>query len=272
MSAVTHDYPAVEPMTRTEMTGARLVRAYLIDTKYEFVRMLRNATFLIPILVLPPVMYGIFGVAFINGFDDNILGGLPRMDVLKMMFINFAVFSMLGPSMVSLGTLLAQEREMGLLTLKRALPMPSLAPLIAKALFMMLVIFTLLLLLTLEAIFIGHLEFTALQYAGVWLTCVLGALPFAAMGLYLGASFSGVSASGVVTGAYMTMAMVGGLLFPMPPGFGWVALFSPAFYLSQLGFGLAGMNAFFDPPFPLALMFTITVVFMHLAMKRIRRG
>ena len=271
MNAVTHPLPVLDAERKRGMPRARLIRAYLIDTKYEFIRMLRNLTFLIPILVIPPVMYLLFGVGFINSFEEGSFGDFPREDILKMMFVNFSVFSILGPSMVSLGTLLAQEREMGLLTFKRALPMPSLAPLLAKSLFMMLVIFTLLLLLTLEGVLFAKLDFTVAQYAGIWLVCVLGTLPFAAIGLYMGASLSAAAASGAVTGVYMTMAMVGGLLFPLPPGFTWVALFSPAFYLSQLGFSAAGMNTLFDPILPIALLLSVTLVFTRLAMRRIRR-
>lgn len=271
MNSVTYPLPIGDTIQQQTMPRSRLLRAYLIDTKYEFIRMLRNLSYLIPILIIPPVMYAIFGIAFINSFDEKTLGDFPRADILKMMFVNFSVFSILGPSMVSLGTLLAQEREMGLLTFKRALPMPSLAPLLAKALFTMLVVFTLLMVLTIEAVVLGNLEFTASEYAGVWLVCVLGTLPFASIGLYMGASLSGTAASGIVTGVYMSMAMIGGLLFPLPPGFAWVALFSPAFYLSQLGFGAAGMNTLFDPAFPAALLIVVTLIFTRLAMRKIRR-
>jgi ABC-2 type transport system permease protein len=265
------DVDSVETQ-KTEMTGARLWRAYLIDTKYEFVRMLRNPPFFIPIVIIPVVMYLIFGVVFINSFDEKTWADISKVDVLKMMFVNFSIFSVLGPAMVTLGTHLALERDAGLLTFKRALPMPTLAPLLAKALFAMLLICTLQLALTAEAIVFGKLDMTFGEYAGVWAVSLLGAIPFAAIGLFLGASLSGTAANGIVTGTYMTMAMVGGLLFPLPPNFAWVALFSPPFYLSQLGFGAAGMNTVFDPAFPVALLLVITVVFARLATRRLARA
>jgi ABC-2 type transport system permease protein len=257
---------------KQEMSRSRLVRAYLIDTKYEFVRMLRNPPFIIPILIIPVVMYLIFGVVFINSFDEKTWVDISKADIMKMMYVNFSVFSVLGPAMVSLGTHLALERDAGLLTFKRALPMPALAPLLAKALFAMLLICTLELAITTEAIVFGKLDLTFGEYAGVWAVCLLGSLPFAAIGLFMGASMSGNAANGMVTGAYMTMAMLGGLLFPLPPNFAWVALFSPPFYLSQLGFGAAGMNTMFDPAFPLALLFALGIVFTWLAARRITRS
>ena len=254
------------------MTRSRLVRAYLIDTKYELIRMLRNLSFVIPIVIIPPLMYWLFGVVFINSFDEKAWVDISKEDVLQMMFVNFSVFSILGPSMVSMGTHLALERDSGLLTFKRALPMPSVGPLIAKALFAMLLIFMLELFLTMEAVFLAKLDLTFGQYAGVWLVCVLGTLPFAAIGLFMGASLSGSAANGLVTGAYMTMAMIGGLLFPLPPNFAWVALFSPAYYLSQLGLAAAGMKTMFDPLFPIMLLSAITLVFGYLAARKLGRA
>ncbi len=253
------------------MSRARLVRAYLIDTKYEFIRIWRNPTFLIPVLLIPPIVYVLFGVAFVNSLDYSAIVAFTRPELLRLMFINLSVFSILGPTMVSLGTFLALERDSGLLTFKRALPMPAQAPLLAKTLFAMLSIVALMVVMTAEAIVFAKLDFTLTQYAGIWLVCILGSLPFALLGLYIGASVSGSTANGLVTGVYMSMAMLGGLLFQLPPAFAWIALFSPAFYLSQLGFSAAGMNTLFDPFVAAALLLAFTVLFGWLAFRKIRR-
>jgi ABC-2 type transport system permease protein len=272
MNSLIDSLPLVPRAPQLGMSRSRLLRAYLIDTKCEFIRMLRSPPFLIPVLVISPVMYLLFGVAFINSLDQKTLVDITRMDLLKLMFVNFSVFSILAPSMVSLGTLLATERDSGLLTLRRALPVPAQGPLIAKTLFALLVILTLMLVLTVEAVLCGKLEFTWVQYATIWAVCIGGALPFAAIGLYMGASLSGTAANGLVTAAYMSMAMVGGLLFPLPPGFAWIALFSPPFYLSQLAFGAAGMKTILGPTLPVILLASITVLFGWLAARRLMRA
>jgi ABC-2 type transport system permease protein len=272
MNSVTFPTPVADDAPPQGMSRARLLRAYFIDAKYEFIRLLRNTQILIPVLLLPIVVYPIFGVGLINSFDERTLVGITTKEILELMFVNLSIFSILGPSMATLGTVLASERESGLFTLRRALPMPPLAPLIAKMLVTLLVICVLMLALTLEAIVFAKLDFTFAQYLGVWAVCLVGVLPFCAIGLFLGASVSGGAAHGVVTGAYMSMAMIGGLLFPLPPAFAWIALFSPTFYLSQLAFGAAGMNTLFDPSFPVALLLLITVVFTWLAMRRLMRA
>jgi ABC-2 type transport system permease protein len=272
MNSVTFPTPVVDEAPVQGMSRARLLRAYFIDVKYEFIRLLRNTQILIPVLLLPVVVYPIFGVGLVNSFDERTLTGITTREILELMFVNLSIFSILGPSMATLGTVLASERESGLFTYRRALPMPPLAPLLAKALVALLVISVLMVALTVEAIVFARLDFTFAQYLGVWATCLVGALPFCAIGLYLGARVSGAAAHGVVTGAYMAMAMVGGLLFPLPPAFAWIALFSPTFYLSQLAFGAAGMRTLFDPAFPVALLLVVTVVFTWLAMRRLMRA
>jgi ABC-2 type transport system permease protein len=271
MNAVTHPLPVAATTHDRGMTHSRLLRAYLVDTKFEFIRLLRNPSILIPVLAITPIMYYLFGVLFINSFDENSLGGYTRMSILKLMFVNFSVFSILGPSMVSLGTMMAMERDSGLLTFKRALPIPPWGPLAAKTLFTLLTIVLLAIVMTFEAIVFAKLSFSLIDYVQIWSVCIVGAVPFCAIGLYMGARLSGAAANGLVTAVYMTMAMIGGLLFPVPAGFAWITLFSPPFYLSQLAFGVAEMNTFFDPYFPLALLGGITALFGWLAARRLMR-
>jgi ABC-2 type transport system permease protein len=52
--------------------------------------------------------------------------------------VNFATFGVMAPSMFGFGMFVAAEREQGLLTLKRGLPMPATAYPLAKMLMTML--------------------------------------------------------------------------------------------------------------------------------------
>jgi hypothetical protein len=46
--------PALDP---AQMSRGRFRRAYLVDTKYEFLRMIRNPIVSVPLLALPVAMY-----------------------------------------------------------------------------------------------------------------------------------------------------------------------------------------------------------------------
>ena len=103
---------------RGEMSHAKLWHAYLTETKYECLRALRAPAFAIPFLLLPIVLYVLFGV-FLAGRMSH---GDPT--VAKIMFVNWSVFGVMGPGMFGFGMFVASEREQGLRTLKRALPAP----------------------------------------------------------------------------------------------------------------------------------------------------
>jgi hypothetical protein len=114
------------------MPPGRLLRAYLTEAKYESVRMLRSPAFGIPFLGLPVALYLLFAVLL---FGDAI-----RSDPKAAMFTftGFDILGVMGPGLFGFGIVVAMEREQGLLTLKRALPMPPAAYLLAKMLMAML--------------------------------------------------------------------------------------------------------------------------------------
>ena len=110
----------------TAMSTARIRNAYITEIKYECLRALRAPAFSIPFLLLPIVLYVLFGVLLAGNMSHG------DSTVAKIMFVNWAVFGVMGPGMFGFGIFVANEREQGLLTLKRALPMPNGASLLAK--------------------------------------------------------------------------------------------------------------------------------------------
>src|SRR5579864_2602956 len=96
----------------------RVVRGYLIEAKYESLRMLRSPAFAGPFLAAPVLLYLLFGALL---FGDA-LAKTPGAGLF--MFIGFAILGAMGPGMFGFGITIAMEREEGLLVLKRALPAP----------------------------------------------------------------------------------------------------------------------------------------------------
>ncbi len=110
---------------------------------------------------------------------------MPAQVALQVLS-GFTMFSVIGPGLFGLGIGFAMERQHGIVTLKRAQPMPFAANLIGKlfsAMTMALIVITLL--LTIATTF-GHVELTAAQAARTALVGVLGVLPFSALGLLIG--------------------------------------------------------------------------------------
>src|SRR5947209_10279304 len=112
------------------MFRSRVFCAYLTEAKYECLRSLRTPGFAAPFLVLPVALYLFFGVV--------LYGSSKEPNTALYIFIAFAVFGVMGPGMFGFGIFIATEREQGLITLKRALPAPPAANLLAKMIMAML--------------------------------------------------------------------------------------------------------------------------------------
>src|SRR5882672_10747500 len=144
-------------MSETTMSSGRVLRAYLVEAKYETVRMLRTPAFALPFLFLPVMFYVIFGVVLFR----SALHGNPQAGLF--VFAAFAVLGVMGPGLFGFGMVVATEREQGLLTLKRALPMPPAAYLVAKLL--MAIMFAVIVMGTmLVALPLGHLPMSGRQF------------------------------------------------------------------------------------------------------------
>jgi ABC-2 type transport system permease protein len=220
--------------TVSRMSRPRLLRAYCMEAKYETIRMLRAPAFVFPTIILPVGLFLLLGVAiFRNVSDSRIVVG---------MFTGFATFAMVGPGMFSFGIALAQERQQGIVTLKRALPMPTAAYLLAKMLMAIVFSTAVMTILTAVALWAGRLPGLALpQIAYLGIVCVVGTLPFCALGLLIGSLVSGTSAPAFVNLIYFPMIYLSGLFFPLPAFLTRIAPIWPAYHLNRLAMGTAGI-------------------------------
>jgi len=276
MSATTLPIPTAAA-ARPAMSVTRLRNAYLTEMKYECLRALRAPAFSIPFLLLPLVLYVLFGVLLAGNMSHG------DLTVSRIMFVNWAVFGVMGPGMFGFGIFVANEREQGLLTLKRALPMPGGSSLISKL--VMVTLFAAIVMLTLiaAALIIGHPRLSFAQYAGIFLLDIVGSLPFGAIGLFIGTRASAKSAPAFANLAYLPFMHLGGLFYPLPKSVQPLEFFSPAFYLDKLGLrlvgapnmdllaGVRGASSAGGPVLYIAVLAAITLLFTALAIRRLAR-
>ena len=103
---------------------------------------------------------------------------------------------------------------------------------------------------------------------------MIGVLPFAAIGLWLGAHFSGSAAVAVINMVYLPMAFLSGLWMPlsMLPGvFTTLAPLWPAWHLSQTALKVIGADAGWPLVLHVGILFAVTTVFFVLALRRLAR-
>jgi len=246
------------------MRFSRVARAWLLEAKYEAIRGLRFPAFAAPFLVLPVALYLLFGVA--------LYGGLKDRTVAVSLFTSFAVFGVMGPGMFGFGMFVAAERERGLLVLRRALPASIGAYLFAKT--VMAVFFAAIALasVTAAAGTLGPVRFTAVKVAGLAGVLVPSALPFCALGLFIGSRAATKSAPAFVNLTYLPMVYLSGMI-PLPPSLAWIERFSPAFYADQLAHRMMGIPSPAPAAGCVAVLATVTLIPSLFAVRRLaRRG
>jgi ABC-2 type transport system permease protein len=177
----------------------------------------------------------------------------------------------MGPALFAFGMALAVDRDFGLLRLKRALPMPPMAYMLAKMVMSALFSVAVTLSMTAAAVLIKGLNLSATQFLAVAAIGVVGTLPFAAIGLFIGARVSGRTAPAWVNLAYIPMTYLSGLFFPVPEALRVLTLASPAFHLNQLALQAAGVAAIMPATMHVAALLGVTVLFAGLAAWRVAK-
>jgi len=205
------------PVTVAPMSPGRLIGAYLSDAKWESLRLLRTPAFSIPILAMPILFYLFFGVL--------LAGGRAHGPAANWMFVGWTVYAVMGPGLFGFGILVAVERNMGLLTFKRALPMPTGSYLTSKLLMALLFAIVVMAMLVATALTVGHVTLSSGQVATVAAVMSLGVIPACAIGLFGGGAAAAFallhgSGNGILTIARGTLPL---------------AIFGPANYAYRLG-------------------------------------
>lgn len=212
--------------------------AWWLEARCEFLRVLRTPSFALPVLLFPPLFYLLFGVLMASK------GGV-RSEAATYLLATYGVFGVMGVGLFGFGVNVAIDRQRGLLTLKRVLPMPAGAYIGAKMATAMLFAAICSLMLASIAATLAGVSLAPAQWAGLFVVNVLGVLPFCAIGLWIGSLVSGDGAPAVINIVYLPMAFLSGLWMPlsMLPGvIAGIAPLWPAYHLSQLALKVVGYD------------------------------
>ncbi|MDP9049714.1 MAG: ABC transporter permease [Acidobacteriota bacterium] len=217
--------------------ATRNLRIFLVEARYEFVRLLRTRAFSLSVIGFPVAFYIFFGIVMNRG--EMIHG----VSVAKYMLATYAVFGMVGAALFGIGVGLAGELNAGWLELKRASPMPPLAYLLAKCCGAMGFGVIIVCLLTLIGIAGAHVSITVTEFARLIGLTMVGVIPFACLGMAVALLVPFNSAPGFTNMIYLPMSFCGGLWIPimmLPKVMQKFALLLPTYHLSQLTLGAFG--------------------------------
>ncbi|MEO8742800.1 MAG: ABC transporter permease, partial [Lysobacteraceae bacterium] len=204
------------------------IHSYLLESKYEFLRVLRTPAFAAPTLVFPPLFYLLFGIMLNRGSSH----------AAHYLFATYSVFGVMAPSLFGFGVGVAIERERGWLALKRVAPMPPGAYLLSKMAMAMLFAVIIYVILAVMAYAMGGVRLQPQQWLLLGVIAACGVLPFCALGLMIGARANANAAPAFVNLIYLPMAFLSGLWMPLsmlPHMLTQIAPLWPAYHLSQLG-------------------------------------
>ncbi|MEO5629268.1 MAG: ABC transporter permease [Thermomonas sp.] len=251
--------PAIEAMPRS-----RVFNAYVQEARSEILRYLRNPGFLLPVILFPTVFYLMFGVVLVRS-------EAPGM--ATYLLASYGTFGVMSPGLFGFGVSLALERDNGLLTLKRALPMPPAAYLLGKMLMAMIAAAVVILMLLVLAVGVAHVALTTGQAAALLLTGTLGVLPFCALGMLVGTLIKGQGAPGMLNLVYLPMSFLSGLWVPLqvlPAALQRIAPIWPSYHLDQIALHALGVTH--APVMQHVLVLCgFTIGFLWLAARRLRR-
>jgi len=209
------------------------LRAYKLEAKYEFLRVLRTPAFAIPSLLFPPLFYLLFGVLLNRG----------NSAAAHYLFATYSVFGVMAPGLFGFGVAVAIERERGWLALKRVAPMPPGAYLMAKMLMAMAFALIIYAMLATMAATLGGVRLDPAQWLLLGAIAAFGVLPFCALGLLVGSRANASASPAIVNFIYLPMAFLSGLWMPLsmlPQFIRDIAVLWPPYHLAQLALAAIG--------------------------------
>lgn len=251
-------------LTASPTAPARMawLRPYRAELRAELRRAWRTPAFVLPSLLFPVLFYLLFGVL------------LGRGQAPQYLLATYTVFGAMAPALFGFGVQLAMDRENGLLTLKRALPLPAAAPLLARLLMAALFAALICLLLMAVAVLLGGVVLQPLQVLQLLAVAVFAALPLGAIGLLVGSLVSGSAAPAVVNLVYLPLALLSGLWLPLaalPTVFSTVAPLWPTWHLAQLALPVVSQPSAGRFAGHVLVLLGVTVAALLLARRRLRR-
>ena len=245
----------------------RTLRIYLLETKYEFLKLLRMPSFAVPALLFPVLFYVMFGI----GFGSRSAGSV---NIGMYLLATYGSFGVLGACLFGFGVTVANERGQGWLEVKRTTPMPVSAYFVAKMAMAMLFSSIIVLLLFTTAALLGKNQLSFVQAVSLFAVLVSGAVTFSALGLTIGYFATPNAAPAIVNIIYMPLSFLSGLWIPvmgLPKAVQNIAPFLPPYHYSQLALKTIGASRGTPTSTHVLAMVAATAVFSALAYVGYRR-
>lgn len=240
------------------MSVMQTLKLYGSETRYEWLKTIRNKSFALPALLFPLMFYIFFAVLFNHG----------NVQASSYLLCTYGVFGVMGPALFSFGAGMAVERGQGWQDIKAVSPMPAGAQLFARVCVCSGFSLIIVLCLSVVAMTLAGVQLTLLQWLSLMMIWVIGGLPFCLFGLSLGLVLKADSAPAIINAIYLPMAFLSGLWMPLtilPEVLQHFAMFLPPYHLAQLALKVPGLDMQQPVLLHVVALLAFTVVFLLLA-------
>ncbi|MBB6099973.1 ABC-2 type transport system permease protein [Deinobacterium chartae] len=254
-------------LTLTRSRTASSLGAWTWLVRCELLKLMRMPAFVVPILLFPIVLFAMFGLP--NASRE--LGGI---DAGAYMLVSFSAYSLITVALFSFGVPLATERGLGWMRLLRVTPLSLPVYFAARVSVTVIIGLISVLLLMVFARWIGGISVPLPTLLSVLLKLLLGMLPFAALGLWIGYAAGPNSASGIANLIYLPLSFASGLFVPLqvaPRFVQEIAPYLPAYHFAQLGWSALGARGDQSEALHWLWLAGYTAVFLALAVMAYRR-
>jgi ABC-2 type transport system permease protein len=237
--------------------------------KAELLTLLRNPSSLVPTLLFPIMFWVFFGLPNAHQTSD---GGF---NIGAYILASFAMYSIIQTVLFNLGIFIAIERSTGWYKFQRTTPVKIWVLFAAKLVTVLVLgLIALTLLLTVGAI-TGGISLSAGAWMSLVARVILGALPFAALAVFIGYMARGAqTASPIINLIFFPMAFGSGLFIPLenlPKIVQDIAPFLPAYHGGQLARVAVGVPSAQGELTHVLALLGFTVLFLALAVWAYRR-
>jgi ABC-2 type transport system permease protein len=201
--------------------------------RLELRRQLRNRRFVIVSVALPVALYVLY-TAVLRITDTGQVNGISWP---AFFLVSMAAYGAMAAS-ITQATPIAAERANGWTRQLRVTPLPSGAYVVTKVATAICLTAPALVLLSVVAVVVNHVELPLRIWLALDLALALGALPFATLGILLGYVLDTDSAQGAVTLSFFGLAILGGLFAPVesfPSAVATIAHVLPSYHLAEIG-------------------------------------
>ena len=209
---------------------------YFKEAKYEFLKLFRTRRYALSVLGMPLMFYCFFAL----GMPSEASFHLPAY-----LIATYGTFGVMSACLFGIGANLAHERSLGWLEMKRVSPMHASMYLFGKIAANLVFCVAIELSLLATGLLFGNVKLTVWEAVRLTAVLVIGAIPFAALGVALGYLIQASSAPATLNMLNLPMAFCSGLWIPMmflPPFVQKLAPFLPSYHLSKLALDMIGMD------------------------------